>query len=67
MDYILRMFIQRSKLVLAEITALFQTDGIGRLNFVQLPKTILNNHGEGDIVSTCLGLRLTLSTAFLEH
>ena len=29
---------QRSKLVLAEIIALVQTDDIGRLNFVQLPK-----------------------------
>ena len=38
MDYTLRMFIQRSKLVHVEITALVQTDGIGRLNYVQLPK-----------------------------
>ena len=31
---------QRSKLVLAEIIALVQTDDIGRLNFVQLPKRL---------------------------
>ena len=33
------MFTQRSKLVLAEIIALVQTDDIGRLNFVQLPNS----------------------------
>ena len=32
------MFTQRSKLIHAEIIALVQTDDIGRLNYVQLPK-----------------------------
>ena len=32
------MCTQRSKLVHAEIIALVQTDDIGRLNYVQLPK-----------------------------
>ena len=36
--YIFADVYQRSKLVLAEIIALVQTDDIGRLNFVQLPK-----------------------------
>ena len=39
-DYIFADVYQRSKLVLAEIIALVQTDDIGRLNYVQLPKTI---------------------------
>ena len=32
------MFTQRSKLVHTEIIALVQTNDIGRLNYVQLPK-----------------------------
>ena len=40
-DYILTDVYQRSKLVLAEIVALVQTDDIGRLNYVQLPKSKL--------------------------